>query len=54
MMSPMEEWRSQKEKEIQEMKLEPSKDLLEGIGRVMAQNNGGWKEWGEKAVGRRA
>ena len=52
MMSPMEEWRARKEGEIEERR-EPSQGLLEGIGRVMAENRGAWIEQGEKEMRQR-
>ena len=72
MMSPMEEWRWRKMKEVEEGKREREarrrereargevvreeweegmgEGLLVGIGRVMAENRGGWME--RKGVGR--
>lgn len=47
MMTPMEEWRWRKEREREEKRgevREVGRELLEGIGRVMAENRGGWME----------
>lgn len=53
MMTPMEEWRWRKEKEAEgRPEPEPSEGLLEGIGRIMAQNQEGWMDRGRGGKGR--
>lgn len=53
MRSPMEEFRVLRERERrvegkERQVIEPSSELLEGIGRLMAANKGGWMERADK------